>query len=70
MLALRLPPEIEQRLSELARRTGRTKSYYAKLAIEEFLQDQEDYLLAMSRLEKNLPGIPIEEVEQRLGLVD
>jgi RHH-type rel operon transcriptional repressor/antitoxin RelB len=70
MLALRLPPDIEERLSELARKTGRTKSYYARLAIEEFLQDQEDYLLAVSRLEKNLPGIPIEEVEQRLGLVD
>jgi len=70
MLALRLPPEIEERLSELARKTGRTKSYYARLAIEEFLQDQEDYLLAVSRLEKNLPGIPIEEVERRLGLVD
>ena len=70
MLALRLSPEIEERLNELARKTGRTKSYYAKLAIEEFLQDQEDYLLAVSRLEKNLPGIPIEEVEKRLGLVD
>ncbi len=32
MLALRLPPEIEQRLEDLARRTGRTKSYYAKKA--------------------------------------
>jgi RHH-type rel operon transcriptional repressor/antitoxin RelB len=70
MLALRLPPEIEKRLSELAQKTGRTKSYYAKLAIEEFLQDQEDYLLAVSRLEENLPGIPIDEVERRLGLVD
>jgi len=33
----------------------------------EFLEDREDYLLAVARLEKNLPGIPIEEVEQRLG---
>lgn len=30
MLALRLPAEIEQRLEELARKTGRTKRYYAK----------------------------------------
>jgi RHH-type rel operon transcriptional repressor/antitoxin RelB len=36
----------------------------------EFLEDQEDYLLAIARLEKNLPGIPIEEVERRLGLGD
>ena len=70
MLALRLPADLEKRLEELATKTGRTKSYYARLAIEEFLQEQEDYLLAISRLEKDLPGIPIDEVERRLGLVD
>lgn len=70
MLALRLPAELENRLDELAKKTGRSKSYYARLAIEEFLQDQEDYLLAINRLEKDLPGIPIDEVERRLGLVD
>ncbi len=70
MLALRLPADLEKRLEELAKKTGRSKSYYARLAIEEFLPDQEDYLLAISRLEKDLPGIPIDEVERRLGLVD
>jgi RHH-type rel operon transcriptional repressor/antitoxin RelB len=70
MLALRLPADLEKRLDELAKNTGRSKSYYARLAIEEFLQDQEDYLLAINRLEKNLHGIPIDEVERRLGLVD
>jgi len=70
MLALRLPADLEKRLEELAKKTGRSKSYYARLAIEEFLQDQEDYLLAISRLEKDLAGIPIDEVERRLGLVD
>jgi RHH-type rel operon transcriptional repressor/antitoxin RelB len=70
ILALRLPPKVEKRLEALARKTGRTKSHYAKLAIVEFLDDQEDYLLAVARLERNLPGIPIEEVERRLGLGD
>ena len=70
MLALRLPADLEKRLEELAKKTGRSKSYYARPAIEELLQDQEDYLLALSRLEKDLPGISIDEVEQRLGLVD
>ncbi len=68
MLALRLPPEIEQRLEDLARRTDRTKSYYAKKAILEFLQDEEDYLLALARLEKNNPRLSLEEVERQLGL--
>jgi RHH-type rel operon transcriptional repressor/antitoxin RelB len=29
MLVLRLPADVEQRLNDLAQRTGRTKSYYA-----------------------------------------
>ena len=33
MLAIRLPDEIEQRLAELARKTGRTKTFYAREAI-------------------------------------
>jgi predicted DNA-binding protein len=33
MLALRLPADLEKRLEELARKTGRSKSYYARLAI-------------------------------------
>ena len=68
MLALRLPKELERRLETLAKRTGRTKSYYAKVAIQEYLDDQEDYLIAMERLEQNHQGIPLDEVERRLGL--
>ena len=70
MLALRLPKKMEERLEELAKKTGRTKSYYAKEAIAEFLDEQEDYLLALARLEKQRPAIPIDEVERRLGLAD
>lgn len=70
MLALRLPPEIEQRLEELAQKTGRTKSYYAKKAILEFLEEEEGYLLALARLEKNNPRLSLEEVERQLGLKD
>ena len=70
MLALRLPRELEHRLKALARKTGRTRSYYAKQAISEFLDEQEDYLLALARIERQHPAIPIEEVERRLGLAD
>ncbi len=54
MLALRLNPEIEGRLNRLAKKTGRTKSFYAREAIIEHLQDIEDYYLASKRI-KN-PG--------------
>jgi len=68
MLTVRLSPKLEARLNRLAKRTGRPKAYYAKKALEEFLDEQEDYLIALSRLENNLPAIPLDEVVKRLGL--
>ena len=50
LLALRLPPEIEARLDALAKRTGRTKSYYAREAILEHLEDIEDAYIADERI--------------------
>ncbi len=41
MLAIRLPAELEERLDALAKRTGRSKSYYARAAIVEYLRDLE-----------------------------
>lgn len=41
MLTLRLKPAVEQRLENLAMRTGRTKTFYASKAIEERLPDYE-----------------------------
>ena len=42
MLALRLDPAIEKRLVRLAKKTGRTKTFYAREAILEHLEDLED----------------------------
>jgi RHH-type rel operon transcriptional repressor/antitoxin RelB len=52
MMTIRLPEELEKRLNKLAKETHRTKSYYVKRAIEEFLEDQEDYLIALMRMER------------------
>jgi len=68
MFTVRLSPALESRLTKLSRRTCRPKSYYAKRAIAEFLDDQEDYLIAISRLEDELPPIPLSKVIKRLGL--
>src|SRR5690349_10724580 len=51
MLAIRLPPDIEARLEKLAKATGRSKTYYAREAIEEHLARLEDIYLAEKRLE-------------------
>jgi RHH-type transcriptional regulator, rel operon repressor / antitoxin RelB len=53
MLALRLPKEIEDRLAALAKKTGRTKSFYARRAILEFMEDLEDLELGLQRLRED-----------------
>lgn len=68
MLGVRLEPELEARLEKLAKKTGRSKSYYAKEAIRQFLEDREDYLLGIAVLERKEPTISLEELERRLGL--
>jgi len=68
MLSIRLDPEIERRLSELAERTGRTKTYYARELIEGNIEDLEDRYLAEARLEKRRPTLTSRQVRKELGL--
>jgi RHH-type transcriptional regulator, rel operon repressor / antitoxin RelB len=74
MLAIRLPPEIEARLAELARRTGRTKSFYAREAILRHLDELEDLYLAESRFEDLREGrsesVPLNDLIRRYGVED
>jgi RHH-type rel operon transcriptional repressor/antitoxin RelB len=49
---VRIDEELHSRLDALAKRTGRTKSFYAVEAIKEFLDEQEDYFLAKDSLEE------------------
>jgi RHH-type rel operon transcriptional repressor/antitoxin RelB len=70
LLTVRLPADLERRLERLSRTTGRSKSYYVREALLQYLEDLEDYHLALKRLEEQLPGIPLEEVARRLGLED
>ena len=66
MLALRLPPDIEQRLDALAKKTGRSKSYYAREAILRQLEDIEDYYLARRRLARSGSRVTLESLERDL----
>ena len=68
MLTIRLNDDLENRLIALSQKTGRPKSYYARQAIQAFLEEKEEYLLAISRLEKNNPRISLAELEKKLGL--
>jgi len=72
MLAIRLPQSIEKRLEDLARRTGRTKTYYVREAILEHLEDLEDLYLAEGALERIRSGeehtVPLKDAMKRHGL--
>jgi RHH-type rel operon transcriptional repressor/antitoxin RelB len=67
MLALRLPPEIEKRLEDLAAKTGRTKSFYAREAIMAHLDDLEDAFMARERLALAGPRVSLEELEEEFA---
>ena len=72
MLAIRLPESIEKRLEKLARRTGRTKTYYVREAILQHLDDLEDMYLAEHVLDRIRDGeentVALEDVMKRHGL--
>lgn len=72
MLALRLPPDIEARLDALSKKTGRTKSHYAREAIVEYIDDLEDLYLAQKRYALIERGksktLSLDEVEAQLGV--
>lgn len=71
-ISIRLPEEVESRLDALAKRTGRTKTFYMRQAIVEHLDDLEDLYLAEKRLEDLQAGrsktVPLEEVMKRYGV--
>ena len=69
-LALRLPEDVAAELDRLAEETGRSKSYYARQAIIEFLADRADYLRAVATLEKQEPRLTLAEAKKALGLED
>ncbi|HHB76729.1 MAG TPA: ribbon-helix-helix protein, CopG family [Desulfobulbus sp.] len=74
MLSIRLPEDLEKRLSCLSQATKRSKSYYVREAIERFLEDIEDAYLAETAYEDFLKSgenaVPLNVVERSLDLAD
>ena len=70
MLAVRLGPDLEARLTAVAKRTGRSKSYYARKAIEEMIEEMEDIALLEEALKDYDPAknISMEQLRRELGL--
>lgn len=73
-VSLRLPEDISSRLQSLAKKTGRSKTFYMIEAICEHIDDLEDLYLAEQRLVDLRSGktkaVPLEDVMKRYGLDD
>jgi len=72
MVSIRLPDDINQRLTLLAEQTGRTKTYYIKEAVLEHIEDLEDVYLADKELEDIRAGraktVSLEDMMGEYGL--
>ena len=73
-VSLRLPSDLNQRLSHLAEQTGRSKTFYMLEAIKQHLDDLEDLYLAEQRVLDVRAGRSmthsLDDVERILGLAD
>lgn len=67
MLSIQLDPEIARRLSELAKRSGKSEADYARELIED---DIDDIYTAESRLANPQPALTLDHVRKELGLDD
>ncbi len=72
--SIRLDPETEKGLDNLAAQTGRIKAYYLRELVRNGLEDLEDYHLAAATMERVRKGeeviYSLDEVERDLGLAD
>jgi len=70
-ITVRLPDDIAESLEALAKALDRPKSYLVKKAMETYLSEYADYLMALERLQdKDDRVISSGELRKRLALQD
>ncbi len=72
MTSIRLSKNLEERLNLLSAKTQRSKSFYIKKALEKFLEDEEEYQVALEAYDAYLrsgkKSTSFEEVMKKNGL--
>jgi RHH-type transcriptional regulator, rel operon repressor / antitoxin RelB len=66
-VSVRLPEDIAKRLNELARSIDRPKTYIVTKALTEYLEEYEDYLIALHRLSDKDDRVVDEKELVKLG---
>jgi predicted DNA-binding protein len=70
MISVTLNPDIQQRLTELAKSQGLSESDFARQLIEACIEDLDDIQVAAGRLEDRQPALTAECARKALGLDD
>ncbi len=66
--SVRLPENIAKKLDGLAKTLDRSKTYLIRKAVEEYLEEYEDYLVALRRLnDKDDRIISSKELRRKIG---
>lgn len=70
-VSVRLPDDMARGLEDLAKTIERPKTYVIRKAIEEYLKEYSDYLIALERLnDKDDKIVSDEEMMELLGIQD
>lgn len=66
MISLKLPEDLENRLSNLVEITGKTKSFFMVEALKKYLQENENTFITIAKLEKSMEATKIDKGESEL----
>ena len=66
-VSVKLPKDIAKRLDELAKSLDRSKTYIVTKALREYLEEYEDYLIALNRLNDKNDRVISEKELVKLG---
>jgi len=70
-VSIRLPDDMADTLKSLSETIDRSKAYIIKKALQAYLEDYSDYLIAQERLnDKNDRVVSSEEMRELIGLPD
>jgi RHH-type transcriptional regulator, rel operon repressor / antitoxin RelB len=70
-ISVRLPDDMAKDLEDLSETLDRSKGYLIKKAVENYLEEYSDYLIALERLnDKDDRVISGDDMRERLGLQD
>ena len=72
MLQVTLDPELERTLADIAARVDQTPDELARRALLAYLEDLEDYAIAVEAWREfdSIDAIPLDQVKRELGLED